>query len=89
MPITNPDPVDIDESPAQLLAEGSGVGWPLVVYNEGADTVYLGGAFVDDTNGIPLVAGGLFTYEVPHQDDLYAICGTGDTATVRLMFGLH
>jgi hypothetical protein len=55
------------------------------VYNNGASTVYLGDAEVDDTVGIPLPAGSSRTIAIRFKAVLYGATSAGETAEVRVL----
>lgn len=88
MPIVTPTAVAVDDSPAQLLASCVGGLTPVTIYNAGTDEVYLGGSDVTSATGLPVVAGQSFSYDLGARDELYAICASGETATVRVLKGL-
>ncbi len=84
MPITTAA-VSVDDDPAVKIADGGPLR-TVIVYNEGTDTVYLGGADVTATTGIPLAAESKIAWTTEQRsDDLYAICDTSETATVRVL----
>jgi hypothetical protein len=59
-------------------------GRSIAVYHEAGDTVYLGADDVDD-EGWPLVPGDKVSFTVQSDETLYAVCASGDTATLRVI----
>lgn len=54
------------------------------IYNNGAATVYVGGADVTTSNGYPLAAGAQLTADLTEGDALYGRVATG-TVEVRVL----
>jgi len=55
------------------------------LFNAGADTVYLGASDVDDQNGLPVAANAALSISIRHHGKLYAVCSTGESASVRVL----
>lgn len=77
--------VAVDDDPiVNLLSTGTRRqrAW---LYNDGPNEVYLGGDGVTDTDGIPFAtADGRLVIE-GHVGGLYAVCSTGESASVRVL----
>ncbi len=62
---------------------------PVVIYNQGAAPIFVGGASVTPSNGIPVAAGVVYTWPTTliQGEQLYAIANTA-TTTITLVRGL-
>lgn len=52
-------------------------------FNDGPFTVYTGGKNVDASNGMPVEPGQGWNENEAPDADWYAVCATGETATIR------
>lgn len=70
---------------AQLMATPLDGRRKVVIQNLGANEVYLGGSAVADTNGIVLLRRTSIELEIGEHVDLFAVCASGETASLRLL----
>jgi hypothetical protein len=64
-------------------------GSAIAVYNNGASTVYLGGASVTTSSGFPLAAGASFAVDLKENGDvLYGIVASGTVEVRTLELGV-
>ena len=75
--------VTVSGGPSLLPADPLPQRKDYLVYNEGSDTVYLGGASVTTVSGIPLISEGTFAAQLGRAE-LYAVA-SGTNQTVRVM----
>jgi len=57
---------------------------PILIENQGAGAVYLGGSGVTDATGIELASGGSLTYNVIGNDSLYAVAAASESVAVSV-----
>lgn len=55
------------------------------LYNVGPNTCYLGASNVTTSTGIPLPANSSRSLSVRHNAELYAICASAESASVRVL----
>lgn len=72
-----------DAEPVLILAQAS-LRDKAHIINAGTDTVYLGDSEVTDTTGWPLASGERIELTM-RRTDVYAICASSDTATVKVI----
>ena len=57
----------------------------IYIYNSGSATAYIGSVTVEDTDGVPLAVGARLTADIGSGVDVYGICSTGLTASVKVI----
>ena len=80
--------IAVDDSAAVALAASAEMdGSFAVISNAGANSVFLGGEDVTDSNGYELAADTSLPNVLPldHAETLFAICAAGETATVHVL----
>ena len=84
----NNDAITVTDTPIILFGDTLGSGETrLLIRNVGGFTAYIGGTAVD-TNSMPLEDGELFDLTpARRQDELWAVCDTGETTEIRVMWG--
>jgi hypothetical protein len=86
VPLLSSD-VSVAATPTKLAAGGSSSNdkASVLVYNNGAVTLYVGGAAVTTGTGVPVAAAASFTVDLGPGDDLYAVVasGTCDARVIR------
>lgn len=80
-------PVSVGTTPTRLdPSDGVGPVGSFAVTNAGTLTVYLGGATVTTSTGVPLAVGQTFSADMAPNDALYAVAasGTHDCRVIQL-----
>ena len=76
--------IPVDDS-RDLIVTGSGLS-QVALINNGPNTVYLGNEQVTVETGFPVASGKTFSISPLHgHDKLYAVCATGETATLKMI----
>lgn len=72
-------------TPIELVATPATGRVAITVFNNGTDTVYLGGSGVALTNGLPLYVGASYSDTINPGTKLYAIGSNTATHEIRLL----
>lgn len=82
--------VSVDSAAAvAIVADGQGKR-EVIVGNEGPNDVFVGSSTVTASTGVRLPVGQTLSYTQPSSGDddaMYAICASGQTATLRVFHG--
>lgn len=75
--------VAVDDAGA-LLAAADGARQSVTIFNLAGDTIYIGNASVTDADGMPVAEGQGFVVDKTTAA-VYAVCATGESASVRVL----
>jgi hypothetical protein len=81
--------IEVSDTPVLVVGNGGRfAGGSFALINEGPDQVFLGGASVDDVDGFPYTTDDdSYGQDFPSgsNEKLYAICSSGNSATLRVI----
>lgn len=76
--------VSVTDNPTVAIATPNGTRHDIAVHNDGAGTVYVGGATVTSATGFPIISGEDASFSLGESETLYGICAFGQSATLRV-----
>lgn len=87
MAVTSLATVAVSNSPiVAIVGDGAGdqSGASFTIYNNGPNTVYVGGSDVTSATGIPVPSTGRLNWALEAGETLYGVCASAETAVVRI-----
>lgn len=90
MAYTSTAAVAVTDTPAVVILASAAGRRDVLVGNAGPNAVYVGSASVTAATGVPFEVGQTLTYtqaSTGGDDAMYAICASGQTASLRVVHG--
>jgi hypothetical protein len=77
--------VDMTQTAAKIPASPLSGRRFMLIQNTGSEIVFLGPSTVDSTNGYDLAAGDVVPLELDASLDIYGVCASGKTSTIKVL----